>query len=162
APASLPTVKRTLSVASAKSGTCAVQRSAGGRGVDVVSYRAPMSGFVRAKLAAPNSSDWDLALYDAASHSRLATSEAFGSAEVAVYSAKQLGLLTKLSNRFGLKTQTKIADLTADSDRARAADADYASTTSKSPLPTGRTSYRVLSDYQNELKQIATTYGGST
>src|SRR5205085_12500072 len=59
------------------------------------------------------------------------------------------------------KTQTKIADMTADSARARAADIHYAETTPASPLPSGRTSYLVLSDYQNELKQIVAKYGGS-
>ena len=237
APASLPAVKRALSVSAAKSAACSTQRSASQRGVAAASYRAPMSGFVRATLAAPNSSDWDLALFDAASHRRHATSQEFGShevadtwvtagprlrvqgclrsgtarhaavslrffdvavpkwdgvsklvtvffndgrelnaleaagldvthdvhpgqAEVAVYSSKELALLNKLTERYGLKTQTKIADLAADSARAREADARYSASTAASPLPTGRTTYRQLEDYQNELKKIVATYGG--
>ena len=83
APASLPPVKRTLTTKSGGSGTCAVQRQAGSRGVAGFTYRAPMSGFVRAKLDAPGSGDWDLAVYDARNHARLGTSEAFGSHELA-------------------------------------------------------------------------------
>src|SRR4051794_30486525 len=79
APASLPAVKRTLTAKAAGSGTCAVQRHAGTRGVSALTYRAPMSGFVRTKLDAPGASYWDLAIYDRATHRRLATSESFGS-----------------------------------------------------------------------------------
>jgi hypothetical protein len=239
APASLPPVKHTLTAKKAGSGTCATQRRSSARGISRTTYRAPMSGFITAKLDGPRRSDWDLAIYDAANNARLATSEAFGSqelaqtwvtagqrliaqgclrsgkprsaqlsirfldikppktdgvaklmtvnyrdgkqltqmenlgldvthdvhpgwAQVAVYSAKQLALLNDFASKAGLKTSIKIDDLTADAAKARAADIRYSESTAQSPLPSGRTEYRVLSDYQNELKKIVADYGGGT
>src|SRR4051812_20495767 len=83
APASLPPLQRTLTAKTAGSGSCAVQRADSSRGVDGFAYKAPMSGFVRTTLDGAGSSDWDLAVYDARNHARLATSEAFGSHEMA-------------------------------------------------------------------------------
>ena len=59
--------------------------------------------------------------------------------------------------------QTKIADLAAHFRRSQAADANYGIRAAKGagsvPLPpSGRTTYRVLTDYQNDMKQLAATY----
>src|SRR5688500_17456016 len=69
APAQLPPVKRTL--------------EASLRGVDTMTYRAPMSGYVTVRTAASDRSDWDLDVRDAASGRKLAASHGFGSHEVA-------------------------------------------------------------------------------
>ncbi|HWH46074.1 MAG TPA: M14 family zinc carboxypeptidase, partial [Thermoleophilaceae bacterium] len=74
-------MKHELSAAKAKPRHCAT-RAYSARGVDVARYRAPMSGFVTASLAADDSSDWDLTLFDAATGRALATSAGFGSREV--------------------------------------------------------------------------------
>ena len=55
----------------------------------------------------------------------------------------------------GLKYETRIANLSEQWREARAADARFAATRDASPLPSGRTGYRDLEDYQTELKQIA-------
>ncbi|MGL5829029.1 MAG: M14 family zinc carboxypeptidase, partial [Angustibacter sp.] len=54
----------------------------------------------------------------------------------------------------------KIADLAAKSAANRRADATYAAKTKYSQLPSGRTSYRRLFDYELELKQLAIRYPG--
>jgi hypothetical protein len=232
APASLPPVKQTLGTAAAADRSCATRARPGARGVALARYTAPMSGFVTTRLAAPDSSDWDLGVFDAASGLRMAASEAFGShevtqtwvsagqrllvqgchrsgtarkagvsltffditppsssglaslvrvkvrdqadparleamgfdvthnqmvgqADVIVHGNRQLDLLRNT----GLKLSTLIPDLTQDSARARAADMSVAAAGTPSPLPTGRNTYRVLTDYQNELKAIVKDYG---
>lgn len=232
APASLPAVEHTLVAGSAAQRTCPNLAPAHARGVATTRYRAPMSGYVTVNLAAPDSSDWDLAVFDAATRHRVAASSAFGSHEVAESWAQAgdrfivQGCLRKgsahkaaVSIRFvdvkppkfdgiakqvtvfvhgqddvnrldaigldvthdmmpgqvdalvlgqkqlnaldatGLKYRTRISDLEKSSARARSADARAAAGADPSPLPTGRSSYRTLEDYQAELKKIADTYG---
>jgi len=74
-----------------------------------------------------------------------------GRADVVVDGAAQLDAIRRL----GLTPQTRIADLAADYAAARRADADYAARVGRSPLPSGRTSYRDLDTIQAELKQLA-------
>src|SRR4051794_624510 len=69
APAVMPAVKRTLT---ASSGRC-----------DATSYRVPMAGFVTVRDDGTTRGDWDLVIRDARSKRPLATSNAFGSREVA-------------------------------------------------------------------------------
>src|SRR3954462_5040074 len=71
-------------------------------------------------------------------------------ADVVVAGAKQLARLRAL----GLPFTTRIANLNPSEQRSRAADARYAAATDRSPLPSGRTEYRVLQDYQDELKKL--------
>src|SRR4051812_10824703 len=71
-------------------------------------------------------------------------------ADVVVAGAKQLDKLRTL----GLTSTTRVADLNAADRRARAADLRYAAATDRSALPSGRTEYRVLQDYQDELKKL--------
>ena len=74
-----------------------------------------------------------------------------GEADVIVSGAKQLAALKGLNLPF----ETEIADMNAHYARSRAADARYAQAVTASPLPSGRTGYRVLRDYQTELKALA-------
>src|SRR3954454_24789445 len=67
-PAALPTISKTLS---AKAGACST-----------ASYRAPMAGYVSARLAGASTSDWDLAAVDRASRRQVVASRSFGSNEV--------------------------------------------------------------------------------
>ncbi len=57
----------------------------------------------------------------------------------------------------GLASTVRIADLTKLDARNRKADAAFTARVGQrgSTLPSGRTSYRVLSDYQNDLKALA-------
>ena len=71
-------------------------------------------------------------------------------ADVVVAGSQQLAKLRTL----GLTYTTRVADLNAAERRSRAADVRYAAATDRSPLPSGRTDYRVLQDYQDELKKL--------
>jgi hypothetical protein len=192
-----------------------------------------MSGYVTVRTAAPDSSDWDLELRDAASRRTLARSQGFGSHEVAqawvdagqrvvvrgrhrsgsarrlrvsvqlvdlvrpkadgvpqlvsvkfrdngdlrrideagldlthhihhgeadviVSGARQLEALKALR----LPYEVEIADLNDHYLRSRQADARYAAAVARSPLPSGRTEYRVLADYQAELKKLVADHPG--
>lgn len=57
--------------------------------------------------------------------------------------------------RAGLAYTVKVADVAARSARNKAADRRYATTTVRSDLPSGRTSYRRLPDYEYEMKELA-------
>jgi hypothetical protein len=68
--------------------------------------------------------------------------------------ARELDVLRKLGIRF----ETTVADLAARDRADRAADRAYTAKTRQaggSPLPTGRTQYRLLEDYYAELKKLA-------
>ena len=58
----------------------------------------------------------------------------------------------------GFSYTTEIADLAAKSKKNRAADQVYAETTPRSALPSGRTEYRRLADYEAEMKALALKY----
>ena len=58
----------------------------------------------------------------------------------------------------GFSYTTEIADLAAKSKKNRAADQEYAETTPRSALPSGRTEYRRLADYEAEMKALALKY----
>jgi hypothetical protein len=217
APASLPVVKRALSVA----GTGRTART---------TYVAPMSGFVSVRLGARRG-DWDLRLTDAQTGRTLSASRSFGArelaqvwvqsgqrlaisarrvagrsrtatarirffdaeppasatpalvrvkgpnahmlstlehagfdvthnvaaehADVVVPDGDRLGLLERLNVPFDVVER----DLNAAYVRHRQADARYAASVARSPLPTGRTGYRLPTDYQDELKQIVADHG---
>lgn len=79
-----------------------------------------------------------------------------GEADVMVYGAKELAKLKAT----GFKYSTKIADLAADSRRARIADQRYSRATANSPLPSGRDGYRQYTDFQNEMKALVNDYPG--
>ena len=55
----------------------------------------------------------------------------------------------------GFSYTVRIADLAARDEQNRLADERYAAVTAVSPLPSGRDSYRYLSDYETELAQLA-------
>ena len=76
-----------------------------------------------------------------------------GEADVIVANDAQRALLEKN----GFEAATEIEDLTAHFNRSRKADAGYTarSGAAGSPLPSGRTSYRVLTDYQADMKDLA-------
>jgi hypothetical protein len=80
---SLPSVKRTLSARAAVPRTCHASLRPNARGVAVTKWTAPMSGYVDVRSAGSDRSDWDLVVFDSRSRRALATSEAFGSHEVA-------------------------------------------------------------------------------
>jgi hypothetical protein len=83
APRALPPVEKQLSSAAAVKRTCATRLYAPrARGVDRVSWKAPMSGFVNVRTSGARRSDWDLAVFDAASGARKGSSQAFGSTEL--------------------------------------------------------------------------------
>src|SRR3954466_10197884 len=79
-----------------------------------------------------------------------------GHADAVAPSAAKLGLLQKLNLPFTVRS----LDLRKDFARARAADARYAARVGAngSPLPSGRTGYRTLANYQDELKTLATRH----
>ena len=52
----------------------------------------------------------------------------------------------------------KIADLAARERTNAAKDRKYAAKVAQSPLPSGRTEYRDLADYNNEMTQLAKRY----
>src|SRR5438093_1146410 len=79
----LPTVKRTLSARAAVPRSCHAALRTPARGVAVTRWTAPMAGFVDVRAAGSDRGDWDLVVFDAASRRALATSESFGSHEVA-------------------------------------------------------------------------------
>jgi hypothetical protein len=58
----------------------------------------------------------------------------------------------------GFTYTVRIADLAARDQQNRRADERYAAITAVSPLPSGRDSYRYLSDYETELAQLAQNY----
>jgi Zinc carboxypeptidase len=58
----------------------------------------------------------------------------------------------------GFSYRVRIADLAAQTERDREADARYAAETPRSDLPSGRTSYRTLDDYEAELTSLAQRY----
>ena len=76
-----------------------------------------------------------------------------GKADVIVANDAQRALLVKN----GFDVQTEIADLGEHFRRSRNADLRYTSrmAAAGSPLPSGRTSYRVLTDYQAEMKALS-------
>jgi hypothetical protein len=83
AAAGLPPVKRTLSAGATSPRTCHSSLRPAARSVAVTRWTAPMSGFVDVRGAGSDRSDWDLTIFDAATRRVGATSEAFGSHEVA-------------------------------------------------------------------------------
>jgi hypothetical protein len=227
-PGATPVVKRTLATGSAVKRTCHAKLRRHARGVAVTSWTAPASGFLDVRSSGGRRSDWDLALFDARTRRALASSEAFGSHEVAQtwvrggrtvviqgcrrsgkaarlpiriqYIAAQrpasggtpslvsvpvsgpadvirldnLGLdvtedvqnghaivrlngasQAQLLKQSGFRFTTVVADMNKAYLAARAADRRYAAAVDSSPLPSGRTEYRVYADYQTELKQLA-------
>lgn len=58
----------------------------------------------------------------------------------------------------GFTYTTEIADLVERSRQNRRADAEYAAATARSTLPSGRTTYRRLADYEAEMKALAAQY----
>src|SRR4051794_16127339 len=220
APTFLPAVNRTITAASH---SCAS-----------ASYRAPMAGFVTVRDDGTTRGDWDLTLLDAQSRRVLATSNAFGSREVAqsfvtagqriavkgcrvsgsdstfpvsiVFADAQLPKLTRQSlvrvqtanpgilrrldslgfdvtenvqsghadvvapspaklsllRKLSVPFKVRTLDLGKYDARTRAADAAYAQRVGAagSPLPSGRTGYRTLADYQTELKSLADNHPG--
>ncbi|MFY0409285.1 M14 family zinc carboxypeptidase [Solicola sp. PLA-1-18] len=64
----------------------------------------------------------------------------------------------KVLREAGFDFTVKDADLAATERKNTAADREYARTTARSPLPSGRTSYRTLADYNAELTKLARTY----
>jgi hypothetical protein len=81
-PRVLPTVERTVSIADAQKRDCRTQ-AAGAAGVATRSWTAPDAGFVAVRLHGADSSDWDLALFDAATGRKVDASLAFRSSELA-------------------------------------------------------------------------------
>ena len=58
----------------------------------------------------------------------------------------------------GFTYDVKIADLAARNKANAAKDLKYAAAVAQSPLPSGRTSYRTLDDYNTELTQLVERY----
>ena len=66
---------------------------------------------------------------------------------------------TKL-RRAGLQWRVLVPDLVASDTAARAADRRFTLATPRSGLPSGRTTYRTLADYESELKALAAANPG--
>lgn len=58
----------------------------------------------------------------------------------------------------GFTWEVKVSDLQARMNQARRADARYEAAVATSPLPSGRTSYRVYADYLADLDSLASRY----
>src|SRR3954468_20740101 len=82
APAMLKPVLDTLTAPTAVARSCEADAGSSLLGVDKAAYVPPMSGYVPGRGDAPSTSDWDLAVFDAASGKRLGASQGFGSNEV--------------------------------------------------------------------------------
>ena len=82
-PGAQPPVTRTLASRTAVERTCHTALRRHSRGVAVSSWTAPASGFLDVRSSGSDRSDWDLVLFDARTRRVLASSEAFGSHEVA-------------------------------------------------------------------------------
>lgn len=80
----LPPVKERLSDRASVERTCADDLlSARKRGVDRAGYRAPMSGYLNVHMTSRRRADWDLAVFDRATKRLVASSQSFGSRELA-------------------------------------------------------------------------------
>jgi hypothetical protein len=79
-----------------------------------------------------------------------------GRVDVVAPDAGKLALLKKL----GLKYDVLSSDLRKDFVEARASDAKRVHAAGKSPLPTGRETYRTYADYQTELAQLVKDHPG--
>ena len=82
APVTLKPVLDTLTAPAAVARSCDDDLGSSLLGVAKTSYVAPMSGYVTVRGSAPSTSDWDLAVFDAASGRRIGASQGFGSNEV--------------------------------------------------------------------------------
>src|SRR3954453_6683487 len=82
APAVLKPVLDTLAAPTAVARSCESDLGSSLLGVAKTSYVAPMSGYVTVRGNAPSTSEWDLAVFDAATGKRLGASQGFGSNEV--------------------------------------------------------------------------------
>jgi hypothetical protein len=78
----LPTTTQKLSIPAAGAESCATRQSGAARGVSLRSYTARADGAVTMRLRGGARDDWDLALFDTASGTRLAASQAWGANEV--------------------------------------------------------------------------------
>src|SRR4051794_7193251 len=78
----LPPVLKTLSAPAVGGSSCAADQASSLAGIAKTDYVAPMSGYVSVRGSAPDSSDWDLAVFDAATGRRIGASQGFGSHEV--------------------------------------------------------------------------------
>src|SRR5436305_3761889 len=76
-PTALPPVLDTLSAATAAARPCADRLDSALSGVAKATYVAPMSGYVTVRGSAPDTSDWDLAVFDAATGRRIGASQSF-------------------------------------------------------------------------------------
>jgi hypothetical protein len=71
--------------------------------------------------------------------------------EVVLHSAADLETL--VANKFTF--DVRIPDLIARDLQVRALDADYAARVARSPLPSGRTGYREIGDYNSDMRRLA-------
>ncbi len=77
-------------------------------------------------------------------------------ATVVVHTAAQRAALAAS----GLDTRVEIGDLLLHEARNNLANAAYAARTTRSPLPSGRDTYRTLADYESEMRTLARTHRG--
>jgi murein tripeptide amidase MpaA len=75
--------------------------------------------------------------------------------EVVLHGKKDAARLRKA----GFDWTVRIPDLEARNKANARKDRQYAAANAQSPLPSGRTSYRTLDDYNSELTQLARRYG---
>jgi hypothetical protein len=80
APVALPPVTQALTAAGTTPKTCAATAS-GAAGTATATYRAPMSGYLNARLTGAGG-DWDLLLRDARTGRRIGASQGFGADEL--------------------------------------------------------------------------------
>jgi murein tripeptide amidase MpaA len=76
------------------------------------------------------------------------------SVAVVTYGEADEDLLTEA----GFAYEVEVADLAAQSASDRSADEAFAAAVDRTELPSGRTAYRRLADYEAELKSLATQY----
>lgn len=74
--------------------------------------------------------------------------------EVVLHTPADLARLTTA----GFRYDVRIADLVARAAERAAADEAYAAATAASPLPSGRTGYRVLADFAREIDELAAAH----
>jgi hypothetical protein len=77
-----------------------------------------------------------------------------GSVEVITHGDADVAAIVDAGYRF----EVEIADLAARAEANRKTDEAYAAATPRSGLPSGRTSYRRLFDYEMEIKELANKY----
>ncbi|WP_078963380.1 M14 family zinc carboxypeptidase [Streptomyces durhamensis] len=134
----------------------------GAPGVSVREVTSPADGVLRARLTPRGDAtgDWDLAVFDKAGGTLVDASSGPHSRELAEGTVTRGQRLVVQGCRYSGRARTVSLDVEVVPGQGQPAPARPAATppTPPSALPSGRTAYRQLYDYQYELKELARTH----